>query len=132
VQATILTNLQAVGQDFTGILRSIPAVTKESLNDVMTVPDMAQTIQVVWALALSRFPAIQLMVDLSEGGNQAGANVRNQQQLNLLMQAIRMYKTGTYFSSVLQGDDLREVNAEMEAVIEKIQEVGGTSMATPA
>ncbi|BDD79913.1 hypothetical protein [Burkholderia phage FLC9] len=132
VQATILANLQAVGQDFTGILRSIPAVTKESLNEVMTVPDMAQTIQVVWALALSRFPAIQLMVDLSEGGNQAGANVRNQQQLNLLVQSIRMYKTGTYFSSVLQGEDLKLVNGEIDDLIEKIQEVGGTSMVTPA
>jgi hypothetical protein len=132
VHQTILSNLKAVGQDFTGILRSLPAVTKESLNDVMTVPDMAQTMQVVWALALSRFPAISLMVDLSDGGSQPGANVRNQQQLNLLMQSVRQYRVGGYFSHVLSGDALRDVDLEIDRLIEKIRQVGGTVMATPA
>jgi hypothetical protein len=132
VHETILANLQAVGQDFTGILRSIPAVTKESLNDVMAFPDVAPTMQVIWALALSRFPAVNLMVDLAKGGNQGGANIRNQQQLNLLMQAIRQYRTGSYFSNVLSADDLKAVDEEIDSLVDKIREEGGTVMATPA
>lgn len=132
VQTTILTNLKAVGQDFTGILRSIPAVTKDNLEDALVVPDMAPTRQVIWALALSRFPAIDLMVDLSQGGNQAGANIRNQTQLNALMQAIRSYRTGGVFSSVLERDDLYDVDSEMDAIVDKLRAQGGTVQATPA
>ena len=132
VHETILANLQAIGQDFTGILRSIPAVTKESLNDVMVFPDMAPTMQVIWALALSRFPAVDLMVDLAKGGNQAGASTRNQQQMNALMQAVRQYRTGSYFSGVLTGDDLRTVDQEIDSLIDKIRVEGGTVMGTPA
>lgn len=131
VHTTILTNLRAVGQDFTGVLRSIPAVTKETLDDALSIPEMAPTRQVVWALALSRFPAIDVMVELTEGGNQGGANIRNQQQLNLLMQAIRQYRTGTYFSSVLTGDALYDVNTEIDDLVEKIRQIGGTVQATP-
>jgi len=131
VQLTILENLKAVGQDFTGVLRSIPAVTKDTLDDVMSVPEMAPTRQVVWALALARFPAIDLMVDLVEGGNQGGAQTRNQMQLNTLMQAIRQYRTGAYFSSVLSGDVLYDVESEIDDLVDKVRKAGGTVMATP-
>jgi hypothetical protein len=131
VHSTILTNLKAVGQDFTGVLRSIPVVTKETLDDALAIPEMAPTRQVVWALALSRFPAINLMVDLVEGGNQGGAQTRNQQQLNILMQAVRQYRSGGYFSSVLSGDVLYDVDEEMDNLVEKIRSIGGTVQATP-
>jgi hypothetical protein len=132
VQAIILTNLKAVGQDFTGVLRNIPAVTKENLDDALVIPDMAPTRQVIWALALSRFPAIDLMLDLVKGGNQGGAQIRNQQQLNLLMQAIRSYRTASLFSSMLERDDLYDVDEEMDDIVDKIRDTGGTVQATPA
>lgn len=132
VHGTIITNLKAVGQDFTGVLRSVPAVTKESLDDALSIPEMAPTRQVVWALALSRFPAIDLMLDLTEGGNQGGAQTRNQQQLNTLMQAIRNYRTGAFFSSVLGTNDLYDVDEEIDTIVEKIRSIGGTVQATPA
>jgi hypothetical protein len=131
VHTTILTNLQAVGQDFTGVLRSIPTVTQDNLDEALAIPEMAPTRQVEWALALSRFPALDVMVDLTEGGNQGGANIRNQQQLNILMQAVRQYRSGAYFSSVLTGDVLYDVNTEIDELVEKIRQRGGTVMATP-
>lgn len=132
VHATVLVNLSAVGQDFAGILRSIPAVTKNNLDDVLVIPEMAPTRQVIWALALSRFPAIDFMLDMVKGGNQGGAEIRNQQQLNGLMQAIRAYRTGAVFSSVLDRDSLFDVDMEIDDIVDKIRATGGTVQATPA
>lgn len=132
VHATILTNLKAVGQDFTGVLRSIPAVTQNNLDEVMSFPEMAPTRQVVWAMALSRLPAIDLMLDLSKGGNNGGAQNRNQMQLNSLMQAVRAYRTGDYFGSVLPRDALYDVDLEIDAIVDKARELSGTVQATPA
>jgi len=109
----VIENLRKTKRTFTGILRNIPVITKDTAETVMNIPDMAPTKQVVWALATAVLPEIKLMLLLSE----ENAKNRNQQEINKILRAILKYENNNFFESVLPRDTLYEVSKEIQEIV---------------
>lgn len=113
-QDAVLANLAKVGRSFTGILRNIPAATKTDMDEVMTLPEVAPTRQVEWALAMARLPAVRLMLMLSKWS----PKFRNQQELNKLRQSIRSFQSNNVMKSMLPADMAREVDGLIQSMLD--------------
>lgn len=115
-QEVVLNNLAKVGRSFTGILRNIPAVTMQDMDQVMTVPDVAPTRQVTWALAIARIDAVRLMLDLSKWH----PKFRNGQELNRLRQALRNFASNSVMKEMLPTALYRDFWGKFESAIDEI------------
>lgn len=110
----VVKHLEESRKNFTGLLKSIPAVTAEDMLEVMAVPDMPPTYQVMWALMVSRLPALQYLVQMGQRGGAA----TNQQQLNIIASFVRAYRSASTLNSVLPMDIRYDVEAEIASVID--------------
>jgi hypothetical protein len=117
IQMVILRNLAHVGKTFTGILRNVPALSRKDMDQVMLVPDMALTRQVLWALSVSRFPAIDFMLTASR----ERPDTRNGQEINRLLQALRNIKTSNLITSVLPSQISDLLQDEMDTISRKLR-----------
>jgi len=113
IQLDILSNFEKENSDFVTILRSIPAVTKESMDLVMRTPDVAPTRQVDWALTIARLPMLAFLVRVAPNG---GKN-RNQREINAIERAVRAYRTGNVMRSRLPAELYYDVQLEIDQVL---------------
>lgn len=116
VQEHILENLHNVGKNFTGVLRSIPVVSKANADEVMAVPQMAPTRQVLWALVISRLNAINFMFRI----NREGPGMRNQSEVNRAKRMALMYKSDSLMRNVLPLELYMEVQSEIDGILENL------------
>lgn len=110
IQKSLLGKLQRVGKDFTGILRTIPAVTADSMEVVMQVPELAQTRQVAWALFVSRLNMLNFVLRLS----QDNPSTMNQSEINKLRRDIIAYRTDRILREALPIEVYNQVDKELE------------------
>lgn len=115
-QTTLLDNLEKMTRSFGETLFNIPAVDAASMEEVMRVPQMAATRQVIWALGLARFPAIDF---LTRTGLDHGL-AKNGQEINRLRQTLRMYASSVLLKNQLPADVYDEVELELSAIAERI------------
>lgn len=113
INETLLDNLTKVHRSMAGILRSIPAINKVDMHQVMQVPDLPLTRQVLWALAISRMPALDLMARVS-----VGLRTTNGQEVNKIIQTVRKYHTDTIMESVLPRDTFYIVESEIDDIMQ--------------
>lgn len=113
IQRDILTNFERENSDFVTILRSIPAVTKESMDLVMRTPDVAPTRQVDWALTISRLPMLAFLVRVAPNG---GKN-RNQREINAIERSVRAYRAGNVMRSRLPPELYYDIQSEIDQVL---------------
>lgn len=111
----VLLNLQRNSQDFTGTLRTIPAATLDSMNEVMDLPDVTMTRQVMWGAAIARMPAVNFLFDTAVGG----AKRRNGQEVNAVLRAIRSYKANHLMRNVLPFDLYQDVQDDINEITRK-------------
>lgn len=116
VQEHILDNLRKFSKDFSGILRSVPAVTKETMDEVMATPDLAPTRQVLWALVLSRLNAISFMFRVAKDG----PGTRNQSEVSRFKRAALAWKSDHLMRSMLPLDMYFEVESEINGILERL------------
>ena len=116
IQQDILRNLENDNPDFVTILRSIPAVSRDSMEQVLRTPDVAPTRQVDWAITISRLPGLAFLTRVAREG---GRN-RNQRELNAIARSVRLYQTGNVMKSRLPEDLYWDVQLEIDQVMKVI------------
>ena len=113
LQQGILERFDEVGKNFIGILKSIPAVSGENMEQVMRLPDLAQTLQVDWALTISRLPMLSFLFRESKGG----ARERDQSEVNRIQRSVQQYKSGNVFRQMLPQDLFYETQNEIDDIL---------------
>lgn len=97
VQKVILDNLSHSTRNMHGILKSIPAISKKDMDEVMYVPGITQTSQVMWALMMSRLITLEFLIKLSTGN----ATVKNQQEMNYFLRMILKLRNNNILQTTL-------------------------------
>lgn len=97
VQKDILSKLDAVGKDFSGILQTVPVVTRYDMEELMLLPEMAATRQVLWALVIARLPALAFLFQVLN----EGPGARNQSEVNRVMRSMLAYKSDNLMRTML-------------------------------
>ena len=112
VHNKILDILKKENKDFNGILQNIPTVTKDNAAELMEVPDIALTRQVLWALVLSRLPELKFLCRLSKDsiGN------KNQSEVNRILRFFLNYKSDNSIKSMLPLDVYLNVVDDMNEI----------------
>lgn len=113
--SAVLQNLKRLEKNFTGILQNVPAVYRENMEQVMHVPDMAPTRQVIWALAIARFPALDFVLSQAHRTPQT----KNQSEVDRVNRTFLLWKNMRVFEGVMPPDMQADVIREMTAIQEK-------------
>lgn len=119
-QTNMLALMEKIGRDFRGMMHEIPMVTARDLDDVMKLPDIVPTQQVIWSLSISRLPVLDFLVRVSK----AGASTTNRNEVNYVLRQIRMYKRNSMMK-VLTPDVLTEVMFEIDTIEAMLVDVNG-------
>jgi len=106
----VLDNLDRVHKNFYDTLGSIPAITEDSMQEVLQLPEIPATRQVIWALTIARLPTLRLLFKLAEAG---GGN-KNQLEKNHIIRKLKEYKTANFFKSYLPKERYLDLQAEIE------------------
>lgn len=97
------------------LLKNIPCVFVEDMQEKLILPDLALTRQAWWAIAMSKFDVIEFMIDL---GNEKG-RIANRDHLAKLKVVIkRLLNDGTYIG-ILNKDDAYDVNEKLLRILDK-------------
>lgn len=88
VHTEILEDLRSKSMEYKAILSSIPAISKDSLLEVMVLPESAPTRQIFWAEVLSRIDVLRFTINV--GGDRSIE--RNQTYLNTFARDFRLYQ----------------------------------------
>ncbi len=113
IQTGLIRNIEKVGKDFIGILRSIPAITKNNMDELMAMPEIAPTRQIVWALVIARLEVLTFLFMISEDG----PGKRNQMQVNRILRNITAYRSDNLMRSMLPIDIYMDVEDDINKLI---------------
>lgn len=119
-QTQMLALLEKIGRDFRGIMHEVPLVTDENLDILMRLPQMVPTQQLVWALSISRLPALDFLVRVSK----AGASTTNRGEVNYVLRQMKMYKRNSMMK-VLTPGVLTDVMSEIDEIENQLVDVNG-------
>lgn len=111
----VLDKLYLGSQMLPGILRSVPAVTLENMDEVMRVPQVVQTRQVLWALITARTNALSFMFKASR----LGAAITNGQEVQRLRRAALSWKSDKILRSALPIDLFWQVQREIDGILQE-------------
>jgi len=107
-----LYKVDRVGKDFPGILQSIPAVTKNNILEVMPVPEMALTRQVLWSLVIARLSVMDFLFHVLR----ASAEERNQSEVNRVKRNLLAYKSDSLMMNQLSTPLYNQVQEEIDRI----------------
>jgi len=113
IQQNILAEIAKTNLDFVTIMRSIPTVTRENLEQTLRTPNIAATMQVDWALTIARLPGLAFLTRVAPEG---GRN-RNRQELNAIQRMALRYKTANVMRNRLPPDLYWDVQLEIDDVL---------------
>lgn len=111
VDEALLEVFVKTSKDFRSMMHEVPMVSVDNLDVVMRLPRVAPTQQVVWALSIARLPALDFLTRLAKGG----AGRKNRQEVNQVLQQIRMYRRNSMMK-VLPPDVLVDVQTELSDI----------------
>ena len=115
-QIDILHTLQKAGKDFTGVLRTVPLVTKETLELALSLPDVAPTRQVLWGLVVARLPILTFLFSIMDDG----ARKRSGTEVNRILRAVQQWKANNLMRSMLPIDEYLFVQDEIDNIVSKL------------
>jgi hypothetical protein len=101
-------------------MHEVPMVTHKDLDNLMRLPDMAPTQQVMWALSISRLPILDFLFRVSKGG----ASIKNRQDVNFVLRQIKMYKRNSMMK-VLPHDLLADIMYEINMIESQVTDING-------
>lgn len=116
VQERILVGLQHISKNFNGILLSVPLVVKDDADQLMAMPSIAPTRQVIWALTIARLNTVSLMFRI----NKDGPGVRNQSEVNRAQRYALMYKSDHLMRTMLPLELYQQVQKEIDGILESL------------
>lgn len=102
-------------QSLVEIMRTIPAIVHDNMSDVMDMPAMAPTRQVMWALVIARLPILSF---LFRAGRER-PNTSSQSEINQVRRAIGSYLSDRLFESILPVEDYYSTMLELNAIMDK-------------
>jgi hypothetical protein len=112
IQEKFLDNFLSTNKDFATIMKTIPMVTKDNLEEVLLLPDIAPTRQIDWALAISRLPALTFLFLLLK----ATSGNRNQADINSVLYHIRMYKSSSLMRNQLPMEMYYDIQDQIDFI----------------
>ena len=117
VHTTILDVLKKENKDFNGILLNIPMVNNKNAAELMQIPDMALTRQLLWSLVIARLPELKFLCRLSKDsiGN------KNQSEINRIVRYFLNYKSDNSIKSMLPLDRYLDVADDMEVIAKLVK-----------
>lgn len=115
VYTEVLKNLSGVEKNFVGMLQNIPVVFRKDMEQVMHVPDMAPTRQVLWALAASRLPMLNFVL----GQTHDAPGTKNQSEINTILRTFERWRHARIFEGMMPNDIQVDVIEEINAILQK-------------
>jgi hypothetical protein len=109
----VLTDLKKSSKGFVGTLRAIPAATKLEMEQVMLLPDIPPTRQVVWALALARIPVIKFLFMIATDG----PSKMNRSEVNAILRSIMQYRNNNIMRQSLPPDIYYQVMDDLDLIV---------------
>lgn len=113
VQKQLLSNLTKQSHDFATTLRSIPVVFKDDLGEVMSLPDIAPTRQVLWALVIAQLPLIDFLIRVSK----ESPGTRNRAEINRILKNVAAYKSDNLMRSMLPYEFYYDVQDTIDNIV---------------
>lgn len=108
----ILESLQRVSKDFVGTLRTIPAITEDNMEDVMNLPYIPPTRQVVWGLIIARLSVVSFLYRIAKNG----AGTKNQSEVNQIARSILSYRSDNIMKNILPADEYFDIEDELTTI----------------
>lgn len=113
VHALMLAHLNKTSNNFTTILRTIPAVTKNNMEELLLLPDLAPTRQVTWGLVLARLPSTAFLFSVAH----SWAETRNRTEINMVKRDILAYRTNNLMRATLPLEMYYAVEDDFNAIL---------------
>lgn len=115
VLAQLVGYLQTSTRSWSGMLETIPGVTRKNLASILELPKIPRTRQVEWALAVSRLPALDWLMSVTK----IAPRTRNGTEVNRLLRRLKAYENEAIWDQSLRGPGRLIVGEELAAVKEK-------------
>jgi len=116
IQQITISNLTKAKRNFLGTLRTIPAITKSNMEEVLELPDVAPTRQVTWALVCSRIEATKLLIELADGQ----FTTKNASETNMMLREFLRYKTDGTLRDALPAYLYYDVQYDIDWIVDKL------------
>lgn len=104
----IAVSLKATTRSWHGMLCTVPAVSKASLESALELPKIARTRQVEWALAVSRVPVLNWLMSMSI----VAPRTRNGTEANRILRRLRAYESDSVLNQTVRGGAKMIMEAE--------------------
>jgi hypothetical protein len=98
------------------ILRTVPTAKMDTLDEVMLLPDVAPTRQIIWAELLARIDTIDFMTRV--GGDQSLG--KNRATINYLVKFFRFIKNDRSLESYLPYGMYLDIKYKIEDILKRI------------
>jgi hypothetical protein len=112
VHNEILDYIRNTNSSFYGMLQTIPVVVKKNVEEVMMLPDIAITRQVLWVLVIARLPELLFLCKLTK----ESTGNKNQSEINRIIRYFLNYKYDNIFRQMLTSDTLEDVLDDIEDI----------------
>jgi hypothetical protein len=99
--------------NFGQMLQAIPSVNKTNLLQVMHLPDLAPTFQLMWALSIARLPCLAFLFEMAPGGPAQ----KNRQIMTKILSEIRNYRRNSIMKT-LPPSMQQEIDQEMNFLVD--------------
>lgn len=116
VQLTLIDQLSKIKRGFSNLLYNVPAVTDETMREVMRLPEMATTQQVEWALDLARFPAVDFFLVMRERSDYT----HQYPERNRIVQKLRYYESSNLYRNHLPRAAYEAVQFELNQLEDRL------------
>lgn len=98
------------------ILRTVPAISQETLEDVMMLPDVAPTRQIVWAEIMARIDVIDFMTRV--GGSQSLG--KNRATINYFIKFFRYIKNDRSLETYLPYGMYLDIKYKIDDILKRV------------
>lgn len=99
---------------FDTVLKSLCSFTKNNMYEVLQIPTMLATMQIDWALVLTRLKATNFLLDVCR----ENLNSRNQPILNQMLRSLRRNNVLNILENTLPDDVYFEIDSYIENIME--------------
>lgn len=97
---------------FDAMMKMVPLITSRNISDMADLPDVVPTMQVVWALMLSRLPLLTFLFNASNGE----ARVRNGSEVNRINRLFELFGLEYNLQSVLPVDLFLDCKRQIDKI----------------
>jgi len=113
-QNNILNLLRKQNRTFDGILQNIPMIVNSNADDLMELPDLPLTHNVLWGMVMARIPELKFLFRISK----ESIGDKNRSDVNRIFRYITMYKHDNLFRQTLPLDQFTDLMDDLNEIVE--------------